>query len=97
MKLSDIVDKLELRDPKPFFDYTKKWIDYVTSNTKSADISEEEWSKLLGNINPVAGIDRGRLEDETKLSNGQIKYTNEKISIIKNWDLNIQPKIAEII
>lgn len=93
MKISEVVGKLDLRDSKPFFDFTKKWIDYVTSNKKSVDITDTEWSELFGRRNPVAGIDRGELLDEVKISNGQMRKTNEKKSIISNWDSSIRPFI----
>ncbi|MBQ5855942.1 MAG: AAA family ATPase [Bacteroidales bacterium] len=93
MKISELVAKLDIRESKPFFDFTNKWIDYVTSNKKSADITDTEWSELFGRRNPVAGIDRGELLDEVKISNGQMRKTNEKKSIISNWDSSIRPFI----
>jgi len=97
MKISETIEKFELRDSKPFFDFTKKWIYYVTSKKKSADITETEWSELFGRRNPVAGIDRGELLDEVKISNGQMRKTNEKQSIISNWDSSIRPFIETTI
>lgn len=29
MKLSDIIDKIEIRDSQEFFDFTNKWIDFI--------------------------------------------------------------------
>ena len=81
MKISEIVGKFELRDSQPFFDFTKKWIDYVTSEKKSADITDAEWNQLFGSKNPVAGINWARLDDTYKT-----RTTNEKKSIINNWD-----------
>lgn len=97
MKISEIVDKFDLRDSKPFFDFTKKWIGYVTTKKTSAQITTEEWSELFGRRNPVAGIDRGELLDEVKISNGQMRQTNEKKSIISNWDSSIRPFIETTI
>ena len=97
MKISEIVSKIDLRDPKPFFDFTNKWIGYVTSKKASVDITTEEWSELFGRKNPVAGIDRGELLDEVKLSNGKKKETNEKKSIINKWDSDIRPFIEDTI
>lgn len=93
MKISEIVGKFELRDSQPFFDFTKKWIGYVTSKKTSAQITTDEWSELFGRRNPVAGIDRGELLDEVKISNGQMRKINEKKSIINNWDSSIRPFI----
>ena len=93
MKISETVGKFDLRDSKPFFDFTKKWIDYVTTKKASAQITTDEWSELFGRRNPVAGIDRGELLDEVKVSNGQMRQTNEKKSIISNWDSSIRPFI----
>lgn len=97
MKISDIVGKFDLRDPKPFFAFTKKWIGYVTTEKASDQILTDEWSELFGRINPVAGIDRGELLDDVKNSNGQMKRTNEKLSIISNWDSSIRPSIETTI
>lgn len=93
MKISNLVGKFDLQDSKPFFDFTKKWIDYVTSKKRSTDITDKDWNKLFGRGNPVAGIDRGELLDEVKISNGQMRQTNEKKSIISNWDSSIRPFI----
>lgn len=93
MKISETVGKFDLRDSKPFFDFTKKWIGYVTTKKTSAQITTDEWSELFGRRNPVAGIDRGELLDEVKISNGQMRQTNEKKSIISNWDSSIRPFI----
>jgi hypothetical protein len=97
MKISEIVSKIDLRDPKPFFDFTNKWIGYVTSKKASVDITTEEWSELFGRNNPVAGIDRGELLDEVKQRNGKKKETNEKKSIINKWDSDIRPFIEDTI
>ncbi len=97
MKISEIVGKFELRDSQPFFDFTKKWIGYVTSKKTSAQITTDEWSELFGRRNPVAGIDRGELLDEVKVSSGEMRKTNEKKSIISNWDSVIRPFIEDII
>ena len=97
MKISETIGKFDLRDSKPFFEFTKKWIDYVTSKKGSYDITETEWSELFGRKNPVAGIDRGELLDEVKISNGQMRKTNEKQSIISNWDTSIRPFIEATI
>ena len=97
MKISETIGKFDLRDSKPFFEFTKKWINYVTSKKESDDITETEWSELFGRKNPVAGIDRGELLDEVKISNGQTRKTNEKQSIISNWDTSIRPFIEATI
>lgn len=97
MKISETVGKFDLRDSKPFFDFTKKWIGYVTTKRTSAQITTDEWSELFGRRNPVAGIDRGELLDEVKISNGQMRQTNEKKSIISNWDSSIRPFIETTI
>ncbi len=90
MKISDTIGKFELRDSQPFFDFTKKWIDYVTSKKRSADITDIEWNQLFGSKNPVAGINWARLDDTYKT-----RTTNEKKSIIDNWDSSIRPFIED--
>ena len=90
MKISDTIGKFELRDSQPFFDFTKKWIDYVTSKKRSADITDIEWNQLFGSRNPVAGINWARLDDTYKT-----RTTNEKKSIIDNWDSSIRPFIED--
>lgn len=97
MKISELVGKFNLRDSQPFFDFTKKWINYVITKKTSAQISTDEWSELFGRRNPVAGIDRGELLDEVKISNDQMRKTNEKKSIISNWDNSIRPLIEATI
>jgi hypothetical protein len=92
MKISDTIGKFELRDSQPFFDFTKKWIDYVTSKKRSADITDIEWNQLFGSKNPVAGINWARLDDTYKT-----RTTNEKKSIIDNWDSSIRPFIEATI
>ena len=97
MKISETVGKFALQNSEPFFDFTKKWIGYVTTKKTSAQITTDEWSELFGRRDPVAGIDRGELLDEVKIRNGQMKQTNEKKSIISNWDSSIRPFIETTI
>lgn len=92
MKISETVDKFGLQDSKPFFDFTKKWIGYVTSKKRSTDITDADWSQLFGSKNPVAGINWARLDDTYKT-----RTTNEKRSIINNWDSSIRPFIEATI
>ena len=96
MNISEIVSKIDIRDSKTFFDFTKKWIEYVTSKKKSADISEKDWSEIFGRKNPVAGIDWGELLDEAKTIKG-IKVTNERKSFKNRWDSDIRPSIEAAI
>lgn len=90
MKISETVGKFDLRDSKPFFNFIEKWIDYVTSKKRSADITDIEWNQLFGSKNPVAGINWARLDDTYKT-----RTTNEKKSIIDNWDSSIRPFIED--
>ena len=92
MKISETIGKFELRDSQPFFAFTKKWIDYVTSEKRSTDITDAEWNQLFGSTNPVAGINWARLDDTYKT-----RTTNEKKSIINNWDSSIRPFIEATI
>lgn len=92
MNISEIVSKIDLRDSKPFFDFTKKWIGYVTSKKRSTDITDADWNQLFGSTNPVAGINWARLDDTYKT-----RPTNEKRSIINNWDSSIRPFIEATI
>lgn len=92
MNISEIVSKIDLRDSKPFFDFTKKWIGYVTSKKRSTDITDADWNQLFGSTNPVAGINWARLDDTYKT-----RTTNEKRSIINNWDSSIRPFIEATI
>ena len=97
MKISEIVDKFDLRDSQLFFDFTQKWIYYVTSKKTSTQITTDEWSELFGRRNPVAGLDWAEMQDEVKVRNGQMRKTNEKKSIISNWDSSIRPFIEATI
>lgn len=92
MNISEIVSKIDLRDSKPFFDFTKKWIGYVTSKKRSTDITDADWNQLFASTNPVAGINWARLDDTYKT-----RPTNEKRSIINNWDSSIRPFIEATI
>lgn len=92
MKISETVGKFDLRDSKPFFDFTKKWIDYVTSKKRSTDITDADWNQLFGSRNPVANINWARLDDTYNS-----RTTNEKKSIINNWDSSIRPFIEATI
>ena len=92
MKISEVVGKFDLRDSQPFFDFTKKWIGYVTSKKSSAQITNDEWNELFGSKNPVAGINWARLDDTYRS-----RTTNEKKSIISNWDSSIRPFIEKTI
>ena len=86
MKISDTIGKFKLRNSQPFFDFTKKWSDYVTTKKASAQITTNEWNQLFGSRNPVADINWARLDDTYKT-----RTTNEKKSIIDNWDSSIRP------
>lgn len=98
MKLSDIVDKINVRETNTFIEFTKKWIGFVTSGTKSNDISDKDWAELFGRSNPAAGINRGEMLDIS--IEGKTKKSverNEKKSFISKWDSDIRPKIADIL
>lgn len=92
MNISEIVSKIDLRDSKPFFDFTKKWIGYVTPKKRSTDITDADWNQLFSSTNPVASINWARLDDTYKT-----RPTNEKRSIINNWDSSIRPFIEATI
>lgn len=100
MKISDIVSQINKEDPSPFFAFTQKWIGYVTSKTGSATISDNDWSKLFGRTNPVAGIDWGEMTEvaSVKTKEGKItKNTNEQSSFRGKWDSDIRPTIEAAI
>lgn len=100
MNISEIVSKIELEDTSLFIDFTKKWIGYVTSKTGSATISDNDWSKLFGKTNPVAGIDWGEMTEvaSVKTKEGKItKNTNEQSSFKGKWDSDIRPTIEAAI
>lgn len=92
MKISELVGKFDLRDSQSFFDFTKKWIDFVVSKKSSSDIKEEDWAKFFDSSNPVAGINWGRLDDIYKN-----RSVNERVSIIGKWDPDIRPFIEATI
>lgn len=100
MNISEIVSKIDLRDSKPFFDFTKKWIGYVTSKKRSVEISDNDWSELFGRRNPVAGIDWGEMTEVASFATkkGKItKNTNEQSSFKGKWDTDIRPAIEAAI
>ena len=100
MNISEIVSKIDLRDSRSFFDFTKKWIGYVTSKKRSAEISDNDWSELFGRRNPVAGIDRGEMTEVASFATkkGKItKNTNEQSSFKGTWDTDIRPAIEAAI
>lgn len=95
MKLTDVINRINIEDPKAFFDFTQKWIGYVISKKQSTDIPEDDWNKFFSRSNPVAGINRGEMLDKAATSTG-VKITNERESFRNNWDSVIQPKIREV-
>ena len=100
MKISEIVNKINLGDSSLFYNFTEKWIGYVTSRKRSIDISANDWSELFGRSNPVAGIDWGEMTEEAsfKTKNGKVtKKTNEQSSFKEKWDTDIRPAIEAAI
>ena len=66
-RLLDICQQLPDVDVSEFQKFTSKWINYVKSNTAGDNIPETEWNHLFTRTNPVAGIDRGEMQDRIKL------------------------------
>ena len=100
MNISEIVSKIDLRDSTPFFDFTKKWIGYVTSKKRSVEISDNDWSELFGRRNPVAGIDWGEMTEVASFATKKgknTKNTNEQSSFKGKWDTDIRPAIEAAI
>ena len=100
MKLSDIINNIDIKDPQEFIDFTNKWIDFVVSKKQSKDISDDDWQNLFTRSNPVAGIDRGEMLDKAMIptKNGkEERITNERNSFRNKWDSDIRPKIEDII
>ena len=96
MNFLELCKQIPDNDNNSFRSYTSKWINYVRTETKSSDIPQAEWDLLFGRTNPVAGIDRGELLDVAKYANGE-RITNEKRSIIYNWDDRLLPLLKTII
>lgn len=96
MKLLEICQQLPDVDISEFQRFTSKWISYVRSSTKSNNISEMEWNLFFSQTNPVAGIDRGAMQDQNKEKNGY-RERNERRSFVSNWDKTILPILKEII
>lgn len=100
MNISEIVNKINLGDSSHFYNFTEKWIGYVTSKKRSAEISPNDWSELFGRSNPVAGIDWGEMTEEASFNtkNGKVtKKTNEQSSFKEKWDTDIRPAIEAAI
>ena len=95
-RLLDICQQLPDVDVSEFHRFTSKWIIYVKSNTTSDNIPETEWNHLFTRTNPVAGIDRGEMQDRIKQRNGDIE-TNERHSFVSNWDKTFLPILKGII
>ena len=96
MKLLEICLQLPDVDVSEFRMFTSKWISYVKSSTNSRSISETDWNQFFSQTNPVAGIDRGAMQDRMKLKDGY-RETNERSSFLSNWNETILPIIKEII
>lgn len=96
MKLLEICQQLPDVDISEFQRFTSKWISYVRSSTKSNNISEMEWNLFFSQTNPVAGIDRGAMQDQNKEKNGY-RERNERRSFVSNWDETILPILKDII
>ena len=76
MNLSEIANKIDVSDSEIFFDYTRKWIEFVTSKKQNDDISETDWQHFFASRNPAAGIDRGALKNKMKDRNNKIRNIN---------------------
>lgn len=96
MSLLEICRRLPDIDVSEFHKFTSKWINYVKSNTTSDNIPESDWNQLFTRSNPVAGIDRGEMQDRIKLKNGD-RETNERHSFVSNWDKIFLPILKGII
>ena len=95
-RLLDICQQLPDVDVSEFHRFTSKWINYVKSNTTSDNIPESDWNQLFTRSNPVAGIDRGEMQDRIKLKNGD-RETNERHSFVSNWDKTFLPILKDIV
>jgi len=95
-RLLDICQQLPDVDVSEFQKFTSKWINYVKSNTAGDNIPETEWNHLFTRTNPVAGIDRGEMQDRIKQRNGE-RETNEKRSFVSNWNKIFLPILKGII
>ncbi len=96
MSLLEICQQLPDIDVSEFHRFTSKWINYVKSNTTSDNIPESDWNQLFTRSNPVAGIDRGEMQDRIKQRNGERK-TNERRSFVSNWNKIFLPILKGII
>ena len=97
MNISEIANKIDVSDSEIFFDYSKKWIEFVISKKQSADISESDWQTFFASKNPAAGIDRGALQNKMKDRNNTTRDSNEQKSFKDNWNHTIRPKIEDAI
>ena len=96
VKLLEICQRLPSADTSEFRSFTSKWINFVKSNSNGNDIPEKDWNQLFSRTNPVAGIDRGEMQDRIKQKNGY-RETNERRSFVSNWDSTLLPIIKDII
>ena len=96
MSLLEICQQLPDIDVSEFHRFTSKWINYVKSNTTSDNIPESDWNQLFTRSNPVAGIDRGEMQDRIKQRNGE-RETNERRSFVSNWNKTFLPILKGII
>lgn len=95
-RLLDICQQLPDVDVSEFHRFTSKWINYVKSNTTSDNIPESDWNQLFTRSNPVAGIDRGEMQDRIKQRNGE-RETNERRSFVSKWNKTFLPILKGII
>lgn len=96
MKLLEICQRLPDIDVSEFWSFTSKWIDYAKSDINSSSIPETDWNQLFSQTNPVAGIDRGEMQDRIKQKNGY-RETNERRSFVYNWNSIFLPIIKDIV
>lgn len=96
MSLLEICQQLPDIDVSEFHRFTSKWINYVKSNTTSDNIPESDWNQLFTRSNPVAGIDRGEMQDRIKQRSGE-RETNERRSFVSNWNKIFLPILKGII
>ena len=68
--------------------FSEKWKNYITSKKNADSIPPLEWDEFFAQTNPAAGVNLGTLKDVTKRrKEGKIIeiYTNERKTIINNW------------
>jgi len=86
----------DMANTESFESFTKKWRKYVEESTMPIPV--EDWDVFFAKTtpNPIAGIDRGEMQDVAKLPYKGETQVNERKSFIDSWPSIIRPLFQDL-